>query len=421
MIGGGVPIYLPTDRNAYGLIGPIRYDAFDEATLRERIRLNPLVADKEAWQKERPFRAAVIEQCTYDGTIYDAQTIVERIGHLCDYILFDEAWAGFMKFHPLYERRFAMGLKNLGSESPGIVATQSTHKQLASFSQASQIHVRDRHIRGQQRRVEHQRFNEGFMQHASTSPFYPLFASLDVGAQMMKGRSGEVLWDDTVRLGIELRKKLRAVRREFEEKEKDPLRRWFFDPFVPDRVTIPDVAREGAVHEVAWESVPTDQLARHREILGARPRRRLARISQVEEGFAITDPVQADAADARVRPQDGAYEAYGVPAPIVAQYLRENRVVPEKNDLNSLLFLLTPGVESARLERSSARSSLSSDSTTRTRCSTTSCRNSSRNGPSVKRVRDCAISAPTCTPSSARPMSAPCKRRSFAPNICRRW
>ena len=30
---------------------------------------------------------------------------------------------------------------------------------------------------------------------------------------------------------------------------------------------------------------------------------------------------------------------------MVAQYLRENRIVAEKNDLNSLLFLLTPGVE----------------------------------------------------------------------------
>ena len=37
-----------------------------------------------------------------------------------------------------------------------------------------------------------------------------------------------------------------------------------------------------------------------------------------------------------------------MPAPIVAQYLRENRIVPEKNDLNSLLFLLTPGVESSK-------------------------------------------------------------------------
>jgi ornithine decarboxylase len=33
---------------------------------------------------------------------------------------------------------------------------------------------------------------------------------------------------------------------------------------------------------------------------------------------------------------------------VVAQYLRENRVVSEKNDLNSLLFLLTPGVESSK-------------------------------------------------------------------------
>jgi len=348
LLSGGVPIFLPTDRNAFGLIGPIRFDAFDETALRERIRDNPLVTDKEAWKKPRPFRAAVIEQCTYDGTIYDAQTIVERIGHLCDYILFDEAWAGFMKFHPIYERRFAMGLKNLGPESPGVVATQSAHKQLASFSQASQIHVRDRHIAGQKRRVEHKRFNEGFMLHASTSPFYPIFASLDVGAQMMKGRSGEVLWDDTLRLGIELRKKLRAIRREFDEKERDPARRWFFDPFVPDRVSIPDVAREGAFHDVAWESLPTEQLARHAQFWELAPGAAWHGFSHVEKGFAITDPAKLTLLTPGFDRKTGAYEAHGVPAPIVAQYLRENRVVPEKNDLNSLLFLLTPGVESSK-------------------------------------------------------------------------
>jgi ornithine decarboxylase/arginine decarboxylase len=348
LIAGGVPIFLPTDRNAYGLIGPILADAFDEGAIRERIRANPLVKDPEAWRRERPFRVAVIEQCTYDGTIYDAERIVQRIGHLCDYILFDEAWAGFMKFHPLYERRFAMGLKNLGQASPGIVATQSSHKQLASFSQASQIHVRDRHIKGQRRRVEHRRFNEGFMQHASTSPFYPLFASLDVGAQMMKGRSGEVLWDDTIRLGIELRKKLRAVRREFEEKEKDPSRRWFFNPFVPERVSIPDVASAGGAHIVPWESVSTDQLARDPRFWELAPGEVWHGFSGLEVGFAITDPAKLTLLTPGFDRGTGAYEAHGVPAPVVAQYLRENRVVPEKNDLNSLLFLLTPGVESSK-------------------------------------------------------------------------
>ncbi len=119
LISGGIPIYMSTDRNAYGLIGPIRPDAFDEQAIRERIRFHPLVKDPEAWTRPRPFRVAVIEQCTYDGTIYDAETIVERIGHLCDYILFDEAWAGFMKFHPIYERRFAMGLKGLSEQFAG--------------------------------------------------------------------------------------------------------------------------------------------------------------------------------------------------------------------------------------------------------------------------------------------------------------
>jgi ornithine decarboxylase/arginine decarboxylase len=146
LLGGGTPIFVSTDRNSYGLIGPMNSADFDETALREKIRNNPLVKDPEAWKKERPFRVAVIEQCTYDGTIYDAEWIIKKIGHLCDYILFDEAWAGFMKFHPIYARRFAMGLTNLSENSPGIIATQSTHKQLASFSQASQIHVKDRHI-----------------------------------------------------------------------------------------------------------------------------------------------------------------------------------------------------------------------------------------------------------------------------------
>jgi arginine/lysine/ornithine decarboxylase len=32
---------------------------------------------------------------TYDGTIYNARQVVDKIGHLCDYILFDSAWVGY--------------------------------------------------------------------------------------------------------------------------------------------------------------------------------------------------------------------------------------------------------------------------------------------------------------------------------------
>ena len=345
-LGGAIPIYLEADRNAYGMVGPIYHEAFDEARIRDKIRNHPLVADKEAWQRERPFRVAVIEQCTYDGTIYDARMIVEKIGHLCDYILFDEAWGGFMKFHPLFAGRFAMGLNDLGPDQPGIIATQSAHKQLASFSQASQIHTKDRHIKGQRRRVEHRRFNEFFMLHASTSPFYPLFASLDVGAQMMKGRSGEVLWDDTIRLGIELRKKLRTIRHEFEEKEHDPAKRWFFEPFVPDRVTVE--GPDGTPRDTAWEDVATADLASNPRYWELTPGARWHGFTHVAPGYAITDPNKLTLLTPGFDRTTGAYTDFGIPAPIVAQYLRENEVVPEKNDLNSLLFLLTPGVESSK-------------------------------------------------------------------------
>ncbi len=49
-LAGGIPIYLETDRNPYGLIGPIYPEAFDEERIREKIRCNPLVTDPEAWR-----------------------------------------------------------------------------------------------------------------------------------------------------------------------------------------------------------------------------------------------------------------------------------------------------------------------------------------------------------------------------------
>jgi len=346
LLGGGIPVYLETDRNAYGLIGPIDHGALDESRIREKIRRHPLITDPEAWRRERPFRVAVVEQCTYDGTIYDAGVLLEKLGPLYDYLVFDEAWAGFMKFHPVFKGRFAMGLTALEAKHPGIVATQSTHKQLAGFSQASQIHIKDSHLKDQRRRVEHRRFNEMFMLHASTSPFYPLFASLDVGAHMMEGRSGEVLWDDTIRLGIELRKKMRALKREFEAKESDPARRWFFDPFVPDLVEAP--AGGAAAGRIPWEEVPTELLASDQRYWTMAPGAGWHGFNRLAPGYVMTDPNKLTLLTPGLDRQTGAYAEHGILASVLAEFLRENRIVPEKNDFNSILFLLTPGLEASK-------------------------------------------------------------------------
>jgi arginine/lysine/ornithine decarboxylase len=45
----------------------------------------------------------------------------------------------------------------------------------------------------------------------------------------------------------------------------------------------------------------------------------------------------------------GDYLSFGVPATVVANYLREEGVVPEKCDLNSILFLMTPAEDESKL------------------------------------------------------------------------
>ena len=43
-----------------------------------------------------------------------------------------------------------------------------------------------------------------------------------------------------------------------------------------------------------------------------------------------------------INAETGEYEDFGIPATILASYLREHGIIPEKNDLNSILFLMTP-------------------------------------------------------------------------------
>jgi ornithine decarboxylase len=324
IMAGAIPIYLETDRNPFGMVGPIDWCALDEGTIRERIKAHPRLKGTDAWKKDRPIRVAIIEQCTYDGTLYNARMVLEKIGHLCEYIHFDEAWAGFGAFHPLMKDHFGMGL-TLTPDDPGIIATQSTHKQLAGFSQASQIHVRDAHIRDKPFRLNHKRFNEMFMLQASTSPFYPLFSSLDVNAQMHGDEAGHVLWDDAIRLGIEVRK---AVRRRLGG---------FLDPFVPDVVSYNG-------EKVKWEDVPTDVLSREQKFWQLAPGARWHGYRNLGQDAAMIDPTKLMLTTAGIDHATGEYEKTGIPAVILANFLRENSVIPEKNDLNSILFLMTPAI-----------------------------------------------------------------------------
>ena len=321
MMSGGTPVYLETARNAFGLIGGVDAHCFDEDYLRERIRrVSPGRADRP-----RPFRLAVIQLGTYDGTIYNARQVVDRIGHLCDYILFDSAWVGYEQFIPMM-RDCSPLLLELNENDPGILVTQSVHKQQAGFSQASQIHKKDDHIAGQPRYCSHDRFNNAFMMHASTSPFYAIFAALDVNAQMHADGSGERLWGQAVRHGIEARKMILN--------DCSMIR-----PFIPP-----------TVHGQLWQDADTDAIASDRAFFEFAPGQDWHGFEGYEAKQYFVDPNKMLLTTPGLDTATGQYEAFGIPANILANYLRENDVVPEKCDLNSILFLMTPSETIAKLQ-----------------------------------------------------------------------
>jgi ornithine decarboxylase len=62
------------------------------------------------------------------------------------------------------------------------------------------------------------------------------------------------------------------------------------------------------------------------------------------------DPCKLNLLTVGINIEKKEYEEFGIPAVIVAHYLRENMIVPEKCDLNDILFLLTPAESFAKIE-----------------------------------------------------------------------
>ena len=321
VMSGATPIYLETARNPFGSIGGILERCFDESYIRNLIGEK----DPNKAKADRPIRLAVIQLGTYDGTIYNARQVVDKIGHLCDYIFFDSAWVGYEQFIPMMKDCSPL-LLELGPNDPGILVTQSVHKQQAGFSQTSQIHKKDKHIKGQDRYVDHKRFNNSFMMHASTSPFYPLFASLDVNAKIHEGELGKQLWRECIELGINARKSVLSHCK-------------YLRPLVPP-----------IVHGKKWEEGNTQEMANDVSYFAFEPNAKWHSFKGYGEGQYFIDPCKFQLITPGINVETGAYEDFGIHANILANYLRENRIIPEKCDLNTILFLMTPAESKEKMD-----------------------------------------------------------------------
>lgn len=179
VLSGAQPVYLDSALNRrFGLYGPV-----PRKSILEAIRRHP---DAEA---------LILTSCTYDGLRYDLAPIVAAAHAGGIKVIVDEAWYGFARFHPEF--------RPTALEAGADYATQSTHKVLSAFSQASMIHVNDPEFR------EHL-FRENFNMHTSTSPQYALIASLDV-ARKQAVMEGYKLLARTLVLARELRQQISAT------------------------------------------------------------------------------------------------------------------------------------------------------------------------------------------------------------------
>ncbi len=325
-LSGAIPTYLIPSRNYLGLIGPIHHDRLNPAAIAKSIAANALV---RKGVDPKP-GVAVLTNSTYDGLCYNIEQVEALLGMSVDRLHFDEAWYGYARFNPIYAKRFAMHGEpgEPRGDRPTLFATQSTHKLLAALSQASYIHIRDG-----RRPINHARFNEAFMMHASTSPQYAIIASNDIAAAMMDGPSGEALTGETIREAVAFRQILGRINAEFEAKGG-----WFFNAWQPDTV-----AEGRAGKKVPFHLADPERLAQEPKAWLLRAGDSWHGFGDLKDGYCMLDPIKVSVVTPGMG-RDGKLQAKGIPASLLAAYLDAQGIVVEKTTDFTSLFLFSMGI-----------------------------------------------------------------------------
>ncbi|MFM8638287.1 MAG: lysine decarboxylase, partial [Betaproteobacteria bacterium] len=311
---GAVPVFLTPTRNHYGIIGPIPESEFEPETIRRKIANNPLLKGVDA-TTVKP-RILTLTQSTYDGVLYNTETIKSKLDGWIDTLHFDEAWLPHAAFHPFYGSFHSMGKRRERPKTSMVYATQSTHKLLAGLSQASQVLVQD----SQSVKLDRHLFNEAYLMHTSTSPQYAIIASCDVAAAMMEPPGGTALVEESIAESMDFRRAMRKVDEEFGHD-------WWFKVWGPE-----NLPEEGVGRADRW------MLRAHEEWHG---------FGDLAPGFNMLDPIKCTIVTPGMD-VNGKFDTSGIPASIVTKFLVEHGVVVEKTGLYSFFIMFTIGITKGR-------------------------------------------------------------------------
>jgi arginine decarboxylase len=313
---GAIPVFLTPKRNNLGIIGPIPIEEFSDETIARKIAANPFArAVLERGGSTKP-RILTITQSTYDGVIYNVESIKQLLDGKIDTLHFDEAWLPHATFHDFYRDMHAIGRDRPRTRDSMIFSTQSTHKLLAGLSQASQILVAE----SENHKLDANVFNEAYLMHTSTSPQYAIIASCDIAAAMMEPPGGTALVEESILEALDFRRAMRKVDDEFGLD-------WWFKVWGPE-----NLAEDGIGSRDDW-MLRADE-AWHG--FGA-----------LADGFNMLDPIKATIITPGLD-VSGKFSELGIPAAIVTKYLAEHGVIVEKTGLYSFFIMFTIGITKGR-------------------------------------------------------------------------
>ena len=316
---GSIPVFLKPTRNHFGIIGPIPQSEFEPAAIQAKIAANPLLKGVDA-KNVKP-RVLTITQSTYDGVLYNTETVKKMVDGYVENIHFDEAWLPHAAFHPFYGTYHAMGKKRARPKHAMVYSTQSIHKLLAGISQASHVLVQD----SQTVKLDRHLFNEAYLMHTSTSPQYSIIASCDVAAAMMEPPGGTALVEESIAEALDFRRAMRKVDEEYGDD-------WWFKVWGPDKL-----ADEGIGRAADW-------------VLKAEGKSVKANwhgFGKMAAGFNMLDPIKATIVTPGMD-LNGKFAKTGIPASIVTKFLAEHGVVVEKTGLYSFFIMFTIGITKGR-------------------------------------------------------------------------
>ena len=262
-------------------------------------------------------RILTLTQSTYDGVLYNTETIKGRLDGYVENLHFDEAWLPHAAFHPFYGPYHAMGRKRERPKKTVVYSTQSVHKLLAGISQASHVLVQD----SQEVKLDTYLFNEAYLMHTSTSPQYSIIASCDVAAAMMEPPGGTALVEESLIEALDFRRAMKKVDEEFGEDD------WWFQVWGPEQTSDEGVgsAQDWVIREGQdWHG-----------------------FGELADGFNMLDPIKSTIVTPGLS-MDGTFDETGIPASIVTKYLAEHGVVVEKTGLYSFFIMFTIGITKGR-------------------------------------------------------------------------